>query len=459
LLASVLIPASNSGAAGETTERVNTQPDGSQSNQPGGGLYPTVSKDGDRVVFVSAATDILDSARDNGGRYQVYMRDRSSNKTKLISVNSQEKPGDGNSFLPIISADGKSVVFQSDSSNLVPNDDNGLNDAFLRDLDTGKTYLISDTEGKCRHSAKGESWPTGISNDGTKVAFVSTAADLVKAVTDGNGVADVFHWQYSIVNGDLRTKTRLVSHNKDSVDEVGNAVSGGALGASADRGGAAISGDGDCMAFGSRATDLAAAKDKNQGEVDVFIACGLVDEPAFGVHLVSRAEDGTQGNGASYAPSLNLNGRKLAYYSTSSNLLYLDTNGGPDIFVAHLSDSFAVTSLDRANLGNSRGQDNAGATLLGSQALSNDGNRVAFATFSRLVKPNDCVGEQVYLRDMAAGTTKLVSIMTNGKCGDRFSNYANISRDGRWVVWTGAANKLVLNDTNNDQYEFIRGPF
>src|ERR1044072_1159831 len=110
------------------------------------------------------------------------MRDRSSDKTKIISVNSQEKPGNANSFLPIISADGKSVVFQSYSNNLVPNDENGQPDAFLRDLETGKTYLISDTEGKSRHSAKGESWPTSISNDGTNVAFVSTAADLVASV-------------------------------------------------------------------------------------------------------------------------------------------------------------------------------------------------------------------------------------------------------------------------------------
>jgi len=461
LTGAVLIPDVDSTAAGPATERVNIRPDGDQSNQPGGGLFPSVSKDGSRVVFTSAATDMLDGDKDKGGRYQVYMRNRETRRNVLVSVSSAGEPANGNSFFPLISANGEAVVFMSDATNLVAHDDNGHQDVFLRNLETKKTYLVSDRAGKSRHSANNNSTQAvGISNKGLRVAFVSAATDLVNGVTDGNGVEDVFFWSYHVDRDGLHTETDLVSHGSNTPLQTGDGVSGGVLGGG-DRGNGALSGNGDCVAFGSRATNLAdGLVDKNQAEVDVYMSCGYLTGKLEDNRLMSKAEDGTQGNGASYAPSLDLYGHTIAYFSTSSNLLTFDTNGRPDIFVAKLDGNHDVTSLDRANLTNSGSQDGTGAAPIGSQALNNSGDRIAFASFGRMAPPTDCVGEQVYLRDMDAETTKLVSVMTNGNhCGDRFSNYANISRNGTWVVWTSAASKLAPYDTNNDQDEFIRGAF
>lgn len=463
LTGSVLVPAIDSGAAGPTTERVNTQPDGDQSNQPGGGLYPSVNANGNRVVFTSAATDMLKGDKDSGGTYQVYMRNRETDRNVLISVNNHGEPANGNSFFPLIAANGKAVVFMSEATNLVPNDDNGHQDVFLRDLVKDKTILVSDARGKTRHSANNNSYqPAGISNDGNFVVFISAATNLVTNVTDANGVEDVFYWFYYFdKDGDLHTGTQLVSHRAGDLRVTGNGVSGGLLGGG-DRGGAALSGNGRCVAYGSRATNLTQEfTDANQAEVDTYMSC-YTESGGSGfpdARRISTNTKGEQGNFASYTPALNYYGNVAAFYSTANNLADGDTNNGGDVIVAHLGSNLLPVSIGRANVKNNGSQDDKGAAILGSQALSNSGSKIALTTFGRLAGPTECVGEQVYLRDLSAKTTTLVSIMTNGKCGDAWSNYANISRNGSWVVWTGAANKLVPYDTNQNQDEFIRGPY
>ena len=283
-MGALLVPDTDADGAGPSSERVNVQPDGGQSNQPGGGLYPSVSGNGNRVVFTSAASDMLKGDKDNGGTYQVYMRNRETDRNVLISVNNHGEPANGNSFFPLISANGQAVVFMSEATNLVPNDDNGRQDVFLRNLKTGKTILVSDARGKTRHSANNNSYqPAGISNDGKYVAFISSATNLVKDVTDSNGVEDVFYWlHYYDKAGDLHTKTYLVSHRAGDLRLPGNGVSGGLLGGG-DRGGAALSGNGHCVAFGSRATNLTAEfTDANQAEVDVYMSCFTVSSQAIG---------------------------------------------------------------------------------------------------------------------------------------------------------------------------------
>src|SRR5262249_56310345 len=97
--------------------------------------------------------------------------------------------GNGISFAPVITPDGRYVAFQSTASNLVPNDANGHNeDVFRWDRLTGSIIVISvATNGTQGNS--GSFWPS-ISDDGNRVAFESAANNLVPG--DGNGVNDVF---------------------------------------------------------------------------------------------------------------------------------------------------------------------------------------------------------------------------------------------------------------------------
>ena len=104
-----------------TTERVSVASDGTQSD--GFSLTPTISADGRYVGFSSGATNLV--AGDTNGQTDGFVHDRETGKTERVSVASDGTAGDGLSSPPSFSADGRFVVFNSDSTNLVAGDTNG----------------------------------------------------------------------------------------------------------------------------------------------------------------------------------------------------------------------------------------------------------------------------------------------------------------------------------------------
>src|ERR1017187_10391841 len=112
---------------------------------PAGGddssVAPSLSPDGRFVVFSSAANDLVPGGN-SFYSLNVFLRDRTGNTTVLVSGNlSGTGGGNGSSMLGQVSTNGQFVVFQSDASNLVPNDTNGVTDIFVRDLVAGTTPL------------------------------------------------------------------------------------------------------------------------------------------------------------------------------------------------------------------------------------------------------------------------------------------------------------------------------
>ena len=85
--------------------------------------------------------------------------------------------GNGYSDAAAITPDGRYVLFQSYSSDLVPRDTNGTYDAFLRDTINGTTTLVSVS--MSGGGGNGYSYPTAITPDGRYVIFQSSASDLV----------------------------------------------------------------------------------------------------------------------------------------------------------------------------------------------------------------------------------------------------------------------------------------
>ena len=81
-----------------------------------------------------------------------------------------------------VSGDGRYVVFVSDASNLVPGqaDANDARDVFLRDLNLGTTTLVSHSTGSPLRAGNGESFYPTVSADGRYVAFQSAATDLTR---------------------------------------------------------------------------------------------------------------------------------------------------------------------------------------------------------------------------------------------------------------------------------------
>jgi len=147
---------------------------------------PMVSAYGHFAAFYSLSENLV--AGDANMHQDAFLRDITSGITSLLSVSSTEQHGNSQTEDVCISADGRYAAFQSAASNLVPNDTNESKDVFLRNTQTGSTSCLStNTDGILGNN---DSALPCISADGMYVAFASNATDLVEA--DKNGYTDVF---------------------------------------------------------------------------------------------------------------------------------------------------------------------------------------------------------------------------------------------------------------------------
>jgi Tol biopolymer transport system component len=112
---------------------------GARGNGPS--LPLAITPDARFVVFLSAATNLVPG--DTNGKPDIFLRDRQARITTRISVGTDGAQGDDASRGASISADGRFVAFDSKASNLVPGDDNGRSDVFIRDVRNRTTERVS----------------------------------------------------------------------------------------------------------------------------------------------------------------------------------------------------------------------------------------------------------------------------------------------------------------------------
>jgi Tol biopolymer transport system component len=210
-------------------------------------VEPSVSGDGRFVAFTSRATNLVAATKFKVA--DVYVRDMKAHKTRLVSVNSSGDPATRRSFLPSISSDGRFVAFTSIAA-LVGDDTNGLDDVYLRDVQSGTTQRVSvSTSGA--QSTRDHSEFGVVSEHGEFVAFQSGLSDeLVPG--DANGpLIDIL----------VRDVAR---HTTTRVD-----VNDAGLQANDNSSGPSISHDGRFVGFWSQATNLATPDTNHKG--DAFV--------------------------------------------------------------------------------------------------------------------------------------------------------------------------------------------
>jgi Tol biopolymer transport system component len=170
--------------AGVTT-RISVATGGGQGN--GDSDSPSISQDGRYIVFSSMADNL--AAGDGNQDRDVFIHDRTTGTTTLVSLNQlRTASGNGTSFEPTISQEGRYVAFTSGASNLVTGDNNGSTDIFLYDVTTGAVNLISTNIAGA--PAQGNSRDAFVAPGGQFIAFSSEAIDLVGG--DNNGAGDAF---------------------------------------------------------------------------------------------------------------------------------------------------------------------------------------------------------------------------------------------------------------------------
>jgi Tol biopolymer transport system component len=392
---------------------------------------PHLSQDGGVVAFDSAATN-LDPAHltlDNGR--EIFARDLQTGVTSLVSraTGTTTEEGNGNSFEPDISANGRFVAFNSSSSNLSPfHTDNGFG-VFVRDLQTNTTTVASlgIGGGNCQECF----WPS-ISGDGRYVAFFSRTAPMTVDDTDNGSDSYV---------RDMQTGTNtLVSRATGANGVKGNGESFSV----------AISDNGRWVVFESAATNL--SPDDADPTRDLYVR----DLQAHTTTLVTRASGATgpKANGGSGGPEISGDGRFVAFYSFATNLHPDDTDSSADIFVRDLqTDTTALAS----RAGGANGEAGNGESL--DPSLSADGRLVGFSSSAWNLHPDDPVspphipdGRDSYVRDLQTHTTILVSRANgpDGAKGNRLSTQTSLSGDGRYAAFGTVASNLAPDDPDTD---------
>ncbi len=184
---------------------------------------PAMSADGRYVAFTSGAA-LLPGLVVRPGSPNVYLHDRVTGQTVLVSRSTQASfaGGDAASLEPRISRDGSVVVFNSLAGDLAPGqeDRGGTSDVFLWDRRTGRTILVSHAHASRVRAGTGHSSVAGVSADGNVVVFNSSAPALAARQQDVNQNTDVFLWDRRTGS------TVLVSHHGLRPARTGNAASG-----------------------------------------------------------------------------------------------------------------------------------------------------------------------------------------------------------------------------------------
>lgn len=170
-----------------TTTRISVASDGSQGNDES--TEPSISADGRYVAFWSRASNLVSD--DTNDVPDVFVYDRQSEQIRRVSVDSDGAQGNdasSSSSRSYISSDGRYIAFVSGASNLVSGDTNNEADIFVHDQQTGQTSRASISSDGVQ--GNGTSFHPSISADGRYVAFMSEATNLVS--NDTNGDWDIF---------------------------------------------------------------------------------------------------------------------------------------------------------------------------------------------------------------------------------------------------------------------------
>jgi WD40-like Beta Propeller Repeat len=296
-----------------------------------------------------------------------------------------------------LSGDGKTVVFSSKASNLVPGDTNRKCDVFSRDRLSGAITRISQTASGIQ--GNGDSYSPSISADGNWVAFVSTASNLVPGSVPG--VQNVYLWNRATRKLTLVSANGKQAGNDDSAEP-------------------SVSRDGSFVAFASYATNL--APNHASGLSDIY----LYSRKSNVVTPVSLGQDGTYGNGDSLRPSISGTGQFVAFDSDSDNLVPGDTNQCRDVFVRDTNSG----KTTRVSLGTDNGELTGDSS---SASICADGSKVAFATLSSLVVPF-VPASSILVRNTVESWTSVTSQGLFGNYpGDQLK--PTISADGHRVAF------------------------
>jgi Tol biopolymer transport system component len=365
---------------------------------------PAVDGNGGHVAFVSSAANL---GPGGSGRH-LFVRDTAASTTTAITA------GDDSTFFPALAHGGAYVVFVSDSALSDAPGPFGVHRASV--AGTGLTLASRPATGPALTPGLTSTMPPDteqddrrVSADGRYVVFASDAPAL------GGPAGTTQCWRRDLTTGQLlrvSTGDGPVSFCDDPT----------------------ISADGRRVAFATTEP----LEQADFGGTDVYVH----DIPTGSNTLVTRADGagGDKSDGNPHDTEISGDGKHVAFVSTAHNLGV--PTGGAHVYLRDLTnDTTHVADLTTA------GDLPPSEAVFAALGVNADGSRVAFSTTAPLDPAADTdTRVDVYVRDLAAGTTTLVSRQSDsagGAKGDEDSRDATISSDGRRVAFTSRAQNLV----------------
>ena len=367
----------------------------------------SVSADGRYVVFTSAANDIVSG---DTGQIDVFLRDTLTNETKLVSTGVAGK-GNASAQQVEISADGKYIVFNSVSSNLVPNDTNGVADVFRYEVATGNIDLVSAT---AMARSNGNSGEASISSDGRYISFSSHATNLIAA--DAENGKDIY-WR-DMVTGELAVLT-AAGYSGEAINST-------------------ISGDGRFVTFESPMSNLGGISNSinNIFQTDLYN------------NTMQRLTNFASDPGL-LEPSVSSDG-KFVVFQTAAVIMSdagPDALGKSDVFMLDVQAGQYKLISKNTSGGFANGDSYGGM-------ITPDGRYVVYSSAANDMAANDTQGEDVFVWDSTLNETRLLSRDETGAQSNGDSKAPSISADGKYVVFYSTATDLNAADTspNTDVY-------
>jgi Tol biopolymer transport system component len=441
---------------------------------------PRISADGRWVLFESRAENLVDE--ETGGVQNLYVWDRMSEVTRLVSVNVEGTAGaESDVYDGQLTPDGRWVLFESGARDLVPEPTTGFGDVFVSDLVAGATHLVSVD----RIGTTGGGLPSRdarISDDGRYVTFLSLATNLVQGI-------EVPPYRTHLYRRDLH----------EGVTELVNVPYDPSVGHHRGVDSFAMSAQGQYMVFRSESTNLVAndphtgprlfRRDMSVGETSALnlvvndellrarrpvisadgqcVAFETGDESVGGQvyvwhaasdtsQLVSVAHDAlSPGSGTSHSPALSVDGRWITFVSDATNLINAPTSGDYQVYQRDLLlGETTLVSVDEAA--------EPGTRDAGMFDVTPNGRTVAFESADdELVAGDRNRAYDVFVREMDASQTSLISALPSAQQDRNPDGFSAVSRqpvsaDGRLLVFATLASNLGAVDTNETWDVYLR---
>ncbi len=461
--ASNLIPSDTNGTvtdiflyekANQTISLVSRSTGGGTANSHS--RLPSISSDGQRLVFQSAASDLVPGLVDrNGSGTDIYLYEPVTDTMVLVSrtYTASNETGDGGSFDPVISKDGSTIVFASTASDLVSGfvDGNGsAADIYRYDVATGSISLASRSHTGASQGANGASQRPRVDAQAERILFESQASDLVPGFVDGNGPAEPDLFTYRAA-----ATVTLVTRAAGSIATSANQGFDEPL----------LSSTGGTALYASAATDLVAPMatvlEMQAYAFDIATASTTVAVTAASLY----ADASSTGDQDSTGGDIDGVGRFVVFSSHANNLVIdqIDSTGDTESLFLYDRDTGERTLVSRA----------AGTKTTEVAAerprISSDGSGVAFVSGSAglvagLVDDNDA--DDVYHFDRQSGVVRLVShavgapTTTANAGSSELRSHPSVSGDGRFVAFLSEATDLttgfVDHNTGDDLFLFDR---